>query len=118
MTAPNAPEAPLAERMRPRTLEDYVGQDHLVGPEATLCRALTAGQLPSMIRWGPPGVGKTTLARLMAEATGRPFHQLSAIHKAAVTHTARYRLLQLRHVLRAPTRSWNLTDHVHAQCKR
>ena len=79
MTAPNAPEAPLAERMRPRTLEDYVGQDHLVGPEATLRRALTAGQLPSMILWGPPGVGKTTLARLMAEATGRPFHQLSAI---------------------------------------
>lgn len=72
-------DAPLAERMRPRTLEDYVGQSHLVGPEATLRRALSAGQLPSMILWGPPGVGKTTLARLMAEATGRPFHQLSAI---------------------------------------
>ena len=79
MNAPNTPEAPLAERMRPRTLEDYVGQAHLVGPDATLRRALSAGQLPSMILWGPPGVGKTTLARLMAEATGRPFHQLSAI---------------------------------------
>lgn len=72
-------EAPLAERMRPRVLDDYVGQSHLVGPDATLRRAMSAGQLPSMILWGPPGVGKTTLARLMAEATGRPFHQLSAI---------------------------------------
>jgi putative ATPase len=72
-------EAPLAERMRPRTLDDYVGQSHLVGQDATLRRAMAAGQLPSMILWGPPGVGKTTLARLMAEATGRPFHQLSAI---------------------------------------
>ena len=79
MNAPQTPDAPLAERMRPRTLEDYVGQTHLVGPDATLRRALKAGQLPSMILWGPPGVGKTTLARLMAEATGRPFHQLSAI---------------------------------------
>ena len=79
MSGFNTPEAPLAERMRPRTLEEYVGQEHLVGPDATLRRALAAGQLPSMILWGPPGAGKTTLARLMAEATGRPFHQLSAI---------------------------------------
>ena len=79
MNPPRNLEAPLAERMRPQTLEDYVGQDHLVGSDATLRRALSAGQLPSMIFWGPPGVGKTTLARLMAEATGRPFHQLSAI---------------------------------------
>ena len=79
MNPSSNPEAPLAERMRPRTLEDYVGQDHLVGSDATLRRAMSAGQLPSMILWGPPGVGKTTLARLMAEASGRPFHQLSAI---------------------------------------
>jgi len=72
-------EAPLAERMRPKVLTDFVGQPHLVGPDAALRRALDGGQLPSMILWGPPGVGKTTLARLMAEASGRPFHQLSAI---------------------------------------
>lgn len=72
-------DAPLAERMRPRLLDDYVGQSHLVGSDAALRRALDGGQLPSMILWGPPGVGKTTLARLMAEASGRPFHQLSAI---------------------------------------
>lgn len=71
-------DAPLAERMRPRVLDDYIGQAHLVGPDAALRRALDGGQLPSMILWGPPGVGKTTLARLMAEASGRPFHQLSA----------------------------------------
>jgi putative ATPase len=64
--------------MRPRLLDDYIGQAHLVGPDAALRRALDGGQLPSMILWGPPGVGKTTLARLMAEASGRPFHQLSA----------------------------------------
>lgn len=71
---------PLAERMRPRSFEDYVGQGHLVGEEALLRRALKQGSLPSMILWGPPGVGKTTLARMLAEQSGRPFHQLSAIN--------------------------------------
>ena len=71
---------PLAERMRPKTFEDYVGQGHLVGEDALLRRALKQGNLPSMILWGPPGVGKTTLARILAEQSGRPFHQLSAIH--------------------------------------
>jgi len=72
--------APLAERMRPKQLDEVVGQDHLVGEQATLRRAVQTGNLPSMILWGPPGVGKTTLARLLAEASGRPFHALSAIH--------------------------------------
>lgn len=70
---------PLAERMRPRTLDDVVGQAHLVGPEGVLRKALASGHLPSMVLWGPPGVGKTTLARLLAEGLGRPFHTLSAI---------------------------------------
>jgi putative ATPase len=70
---------PLAERMRPRTLEEVVGQAHLVGENGILRKALASGMLPSMILWGPPGVGKTTLARLIAEKLGRPFHTLSAI---------------------------------------
>ena len=73
-------KAPLAERMRPTTLDGYVGQAHLVGEGAVLRQAMRAGTLPSMILWGPPGVGKTTLARLIAQESGRPFHSLSAIH--------------------------------------
>ena len=72
--------APLAERMRPKSLDEYVGQKHLVGEGAVLRRAMKAGTLPSMILWGPPGVGKTTLARLIAAESDRPFHALSAIH--------------------------------------
>ncbi len=71
--------APLAERMRPRTLDEVVGQEHLVGPEGILRKALAGGMLPSMVLWGPPGVGKTTLARLIAQDLKRPFHTLSAI---------------------------------------
>ena len=58
--------APLAERMRPRGLEDVVGQEHLVGPQGVLRKALSGGMLPSMILWGPPGVGKTTLLKVLA----------------------------------------------------
>ncbi|MFZ1331098.1 MAG: replication-associated recombination protein A [Flavobacteriales bacterium] len=71
--------APLAERMRPKTLDDVVGQEHLVGKNGIIRRALAGGLLPSMILWGPPGVGKTTLARLIATQLDRPFHTLSAI---------------------------------------
>jgi putative ATPase len=70
---------PLAERMRPTSLSEVVGQQHLVGPQGVLRKALAGGMLPSMILWGPPGVGKTTLARLIAQELGRPFHTLSAI---------------------------------------
>ncbi len=57
---------PLAERMRPRTLDDYVGQQHLVGPGAVLRRMIEGGRISSFILWGPPGVGKTTLAQIIA----------------------------------------------------
>lgn len=73
-------EAPLAERMRPKTLEDYLGQGHLVGTGQVLRRSIEGGQVPSMILWGPPGVGKTTLARIISEQSDRPFHQISAIN--------------------------------------
>lgn len=70
---------PLPERMRPRTLDDVIGQKKLIGPGSALRRAIDSNRIPSMILWGPPGVGKTTLAQLIAEATKRPFFSLSAI---------------------------------------
>ncbi|NVM63927.1 putative ATPase [Mucilaginibacter sp. SG538B] len=71
---------PLAERMRPKSLDDYVGQKHLVGPGAVLRKAIESGSLPSMIFWGPPGVGKTTLAYIISQSLFRPFFALSAIN--------------------------------------
>lgn len=73
------PNTPLAERLRPRQLEDFVGQPKLLGPNGPLRKAILQNTLPSMILWGPPGVGKTTLALLLAEATKRQFYNLSAI---------------------------------------
>jgi putative ATPase len=70
---------PLAERLRPRNLDDYIGQEHVLGKGKPLRSALEAGLLPSMILWGPPGVGKTSLALLIAEVTKREFYNLSAI---------------------------------------
>lgn len=71
---------PLAERLRPRKLEDYLSQQHLVGKQGSLQQALKAGIIPSLILWGPPGIGKTTLATIIAEESKRPFYQLSAIN--------------------------------------
>lgn len=70
---------PLAERMRPRTLDDYVGQSHLVGPNSVLRRMLESGHISSFILWGPPGVGKTTLANIVAHQLNAPFFTLSAV---------------------------------------
>jgi putative ATPase len=72
--------APLAERMRPQTLEEYVGQNHLVGPDGVIHQMIESGHLASFILWGPPGVGKTTLARIIANQLKRPFYALSAIN--------------------------------------
>ena len=74
-----APAQPLAERIRPRDLSGFIGQSHLVGEGKPLYRALQQRTVPSMIFWGPPGVGKTTLARMIADAAERPFYNLSAV---------------------------------------
>jgi len=71
--------SPLAERMRPSTLADLIGQEHLVGENGVLKRTIESGQVPSMILWGPPGTGKTTIANIIANQVKRPFHRLSAI---------------------------------------
>ncbi|MFN2379085.1 MAG: replication-associated recombination protein A [Bacteroidales bacterium] len=71
---------PLAERMRPVSLDDYVGQEHLAGRESTFRKNIESGNVPSFILWGPPGVGKTTLAQVISTTLERPFYRLSAVH--------------------------------------
>lgn len=71
---------PLAERLRPKTLDDYVSQTHLVGEHGALTQHIKQGLIPSLILWGPPGTGKTTLANIIASQSGRPFYSLSAIN--------------------------------------
>jgi putative ATPase len=73
-------EAPLAERIRPQKLEDYISQSHLVGPNGSLTQQIAKGIIPSLILWGPPGTGKTTLAQIIAQESKRPFYILSAIN--------------------------------------
>ena len=70
---------PLAERMRPKTLDEYIGQKHLVGKNAVLRNMIEAGRVTSFILWGPPGVGKTTLAQIVASQLNTPFYTLSAV---------------------------------------
>ena len=73
------PTAPLAERMRPVTLDDLLGQEHLTGKGSILRTAIEQGRIPSMILWGPPGTGKTTIANIIAHTLDLPYFQLSAI---------------------------------------
>ena len=75
----NSNAAPLAERMRPSTLDDLIGQEHLTGKGSILRAAIHSGKIPSMILWGPPGVGKTTIANVIAHTLRSPFYTLSAI---------------------------------------
>ncbi len=70
---------PLAERMRPKSLDEYIGQKHLVGEKSVLRVMIESGHISSFILWGPPGVGKTTLARIISAQLERPFYTLSAV---------------------------------------
>ncbi|NQZ47904.1 MAG: AAA family ATPase, partial [Erythrobacter sp.] len=72
-------DAPLADRLRPRTLDQVIGQEHLTGPEGAIGRMVSAGRLASMVLWGPPGTGKTSIARLLADAVGMRFVAISAV---------------------------------------
>jgi putative ATPase len=74
-----AADAPLADRLRPRELSEVVGQEHLTGPDGAIGRQVAAGKLSSMILWGPPGTGKTSIARLLADAVGLRFVAISAV---------------------------------------
>ena len=74
-----APNAPLADKLRPKGLDEVVGQEHLTGPESAIGRMVAAGKLSSMILWGPPGTGKTSIARLLPDAVGLRFVAISAV---------------------------------------
>src|ERR1700754_4864938 len=74
-----ARDSPLADRLRPKTLDEVIGQRHLLGPDGTLRRMIASGRLGSLILWGPPGTGKTTVARLLADQIGYRFKQISAV---------------------------------------
>ena len=76
---PSAPDAPLADRLRPKRLDEVVGQEHLTGPDGAIGRMVTAGRLSSLVLWGPPGTGKTSIARLLTDAVGLRFVAISAV---------------------------------------
>lgn len=92
---------PLADRLRPKSLDEYIGQKHLVGEGATLRKMIDAGNVTSFILWGPPGVGKTTLARIISRALDRPFYTLSAIHSG---------VKEVREVIESAKRNRGLFD--------
>jgi len=97
----NNPKAPLAERMRPKKVEDIVGQDHILGPGSVLLRAIESGQLFSVIFWGPPGSGKTTLAKLMSQYSENPFRAFSAVTSG---------VKELRQIIAEAQKTFELTE--------
>ncbi len=104
--------APLAQRLRPASLDDFVGQEHVVGPGRALRRAIEEDRVPSMILYGPPGSGKTTLARIVAQTSGADFEELSAV--SATVGNVREVLARARERLGASGRRTILfLDEIH-----
>ncbi len=109
-TAPAA-DAPLADRLRPQTLADVVGQEHLTGPDGAIGRMVAAGRLSSMILWGPPGTGKTTIARLLADAVGLRFLAISAVFSGVADLKKSF--AEAREYARIGQRTLLFVDEIH-----
>ncbi|MFL5776485.1 MAG: AAA family ATPase, partial [Chloroflexota bacterium] len=109
---PPPEQQPLAARMRPRTLDEFVGQDHLVGERGPLRRSVARGHLASIVLWGPPGTGKTSLARLLADAIGAEFATMSAVMSGVVEVRATIAQAQDRLTLNQ-TRTVLFLDEIH-----
>src|SRR6266498_5297880 len=103
--------APLADRLRPRTLDEVVGQEHLTGPEGAIGRMVAAGRLASMILWGPPGTGKTSIARLLADAVGMRFVNISAVFSGVADLKKVF--AEARDYARAGQRTLLFVDEIH-----